>query len=100
MMKMMKQLKNVVGAVLLVGATAVVTQQVVLQQEPPSEAAMMEMWAKLATPGDQHKLLTQNEGTWDYEMSHWMAPGAPPSKSSGETKIESILGRRPCPSHP
>jgi hypothetical protein len=88
------QWKNVVGAVTLVAVTAVVTQQVVSQQEPPTEAEMMEMWMKLGQPNEQHELLGRGVGTWDYETSHWMTPDAPPSTSTGVTKIKSILDGR------
>ncbi len=35
-------------------------------------------------PGENHKLLAQGVGTWDYKLKFWWSdPGAPPMESSG-----------------
>ena len=43
------------------------------------QKAMMEAWAKIATPGAAHKSLAGMVGTWDAEVTSWMDPGQPPA---------------------
>ena len=38
---------------------------------------MMQKMMDAATPGDMHKMLASFDGTWDGQMTMWMAPGAP-----------------------
>jgi hypothetical protein len=58
------------------------------------EKAMMEAWAKVATPGDAHKWLEPVVGTWDAKITMWMAPGAPPQESTGTSENRWVLGGR------
>ena len=60
----------------------------------PEEQAMMEKWMEYATPGAHHEHLAKKVGTWDLEISHWMAPGAPPETSVATAEISMILGDR------
>jgi hypothetical protein len=48
---------------------------------PMDSASMMKAWQEYMTPGEMHKLLASMDGIWEGEVSMWMAPGAPPSKS-------------------
>lgn len=48
---------------------------------PMDSAAMMKAFQDYATPGDMHKLMASFTGTWDGDVTMWMADGAPPSKS-------------------
>jgi len=59
----------------------------------PSEAEMKQMM-ELAKPGENHKLLATMAGTWSYNITMWMAPGAPPSKSTGTGVRKAIMGGR------
>ncbi len=43
----------------------------------------MKKWTEYMTPGKMHKLMASWEGQWTAEISMWMAPGAPPTKSKG-----------------
>jgi Protein of unknown function (DUF1579) len=64
---------------------------------PPMSAdqkAMMEAWEKASSVGEPHKRLAGMEGTWDAEVSMWMAPGQPPAKSMGTSVNKAILGGR------
>ncbi|RFM36179.1 DUF1579 domain-containing protein [Chitinophaga silvisoli] len=51
-------------------------------------------WMDYMTPGKIHQMLAHSNGTWTYESTFWMAPGAPPSKSTGITENKMILGGR------
>lgn len=53
-------------------------------------AAMMEAM----TPGEPHKQLARMAGDWTFTNKMWMAPGAPPSESTGTMHAEMILGGR------
>ena len=57
-------------------------------------ADMMANWIKYMTPGEEHKLMASWDGTWNGEITMWMAPGAPPSKSTGTQTSKMILDGR------
>jgi hypothetical protein len=54
----------------------------------------MKAWMEYMTPGDVHKMLAKSDGEWNEEISMWMAPGAPPQKSSATCVNKMILGGR------
>ena len=58
------------------------------------EKAMMEAWAKYATPGEGHRSLAGMVGTWDAEVTSWMTPGQPPVTSKGTSENRMVLGGR------
>jgi hypothetical protein len=58
------------------------------------DVAMMKQMMELATPGENHKLLASLVGTWSYNVTMWMAPGAPPSKSTGTGVRKAVMGGR------
>jgi hypothetical protein len=63
----------------------------------PNEAemkAMMETYAKLATPGEQHKPLESMAGDWNTTTKSWMDPGQAPMESKGSCEHKMILGGR------
>jgi hypothetical protein len=71
------------------------------QEKKPQPAAqnagmddMMKLMVKLATPGEQHKKLTDLVGTWDATTTMMMGPGAPPSTSKGTVVNTAVLGGR------
>jgi hypothetical protein len=60
----------------------------------PEEKAMMEKWTAFMTPGEEHKLLAQREGSWTARVTMWMAPGAPPVSSDGTSDARMIMEGR------
>lgn len=58
------------------------------------EKAMMEMYQKLATPGDPHKLFASLEGSWTTKTKEWMEPDKPPMESEGTVEIKMLLDGR------
>lgn len=56
--------------------------------------AAQKNWMEYATPGSIQKMIAMSDGTWATDMTFWMAPGAPPSKSSGTCVNKMILGGR------
>ena len=60
----------------------------------PNEQEMMAKMMAMAKLGDNHKILADMVGTWKYKVKFWMAPGAPPSESTGTTVYKSVMGGR------
>ena len=59
----------------------------------PSAEEMKQM-IELAKLNENHKLLASMAGTWSYAVKAWMAPGAPPSESTGTAVRKSVMEGR------
>ena len=56
--------------------------------------AMMELWQKLAQPGEPHKLFATLAGSWTTTTKEWMEPGKPPTESTGTADMKMLLDGR------
>ncbi len=56
--------------------------------------ADMKAWQDYMTPGEIHKMLASSDGTWNEEITMWMDPSQPPSKSTATAENKMILGGR------
>ena len=56
--------------------------------------AMMEMYQKLATPGEPHKMFASLAGSWTTTTKEWMEPGKPPTESTGTAEMKMLLDGR------
>ena len=56
--------------------------------------AMMEVYQKLATPGEPHKLFATLAGSWTTKTTSWMEPGKPPMESTGSAEMKMLLDGR------
>jgi uncharacterized protein DUF1579 len=56
--------------------------------------AMMEMYQKLATPGEPHKLFATLAGSWTTTTKEWMELGKPPTESTGTAEMKMVLDGR------
>ncbi|HSB46243.1 MAG TPA: DUF1579 domain-containing protein [Nitrospira sp.] len=63
-------------------------------QKPMDQQAMMELWKKLATPGEPHKLFASLTGSWTTQTKEWMEPGKPPTESTGTAEMKMLLDGR------
>ncbi len=54
----------------------------------------MKAWQNYMTPGDVHKMIASSDGSWNEDITMWMAPGAPPSKMSATVENKMIMGGR------
>jgi hypothetical protein len=63
-------------------------------EKPMDMQAMMETYAKLATPGEPHKQLTSLAGSWSTKTKEWMEPGKPAMESTGSCEMKVLLGGR------
>ena len=55
---------------------------------------MMNLYAKLAAPGEPHKRPASLVGTWNTTTKEWMDPNQPPEESTGSCKQTMVLGGR------
>ena len=62
--------------------------------KPMSPEEMMEVYTKLATPGEPHKLLATLAGSWTTKTKEWVDPQNPPVESTGSVDIKMLLGGR------
>lgn len=92
---------SLVTAVAVLGAPVVLAQDATtedmtegMSEEGAEMVAMMEAWAKAATPGDMHDHLGRYEGEWTTTMKMWMEPGADPVESTGTMTGEWLYGGR------
>lgn len=51
-------------------------------------------WSFYMTPGEMHKKLAHDSGSWDEEITMWMAPGAKPQTNKATCENHMILGDR------
>ena len=64
------------------------------QEMDQAQQEMMKKWQAFMTPGQYHEQLAYYTGDWTYTGNNWMAPGAPPSPTSGTAQGKMILGGR------
>jgi len=63
-------------------------------EKPMDQQAMMEVWKKLAMPGEPHKLFAGLAGSWTTTTKEWMEPGKPPTESTGTADMKMLLDGR------
>ena len=69
----------------------------VAQDAKPAEdknAQMMAAMAELAKPNENHKVLEENAGTWNYKVKFWISPAAPPMEATGVSVVKSVMDGR------
>lgn len=60
-------------------------------EKPRDSVAEMKAWQEYATPGDAHKKLAEETGTWTNEMTFWHGPDTPPEKATSTADVKMIL---------
>lgn len=81
----MKRLTCIVTVILLVTVTFGAQAQ---------DDASMKAWQAYMTPGDVHKMIAKSDGNWNEDITMWMAPGTPPTKSKATCINTMIMGGR------
>jgi hypothetical protein len=56
--------------------------------------AEIKSWMDYMTPGDMHKMVASWDGTWNGDITMWMAPGAPPATNTATMTNKMALGGR------
>lgn len=64
-----------------------------------TDTSGMKNWENYMTPGPMHAMLAKYNGTFTEELTMWMAPGAPPQKSTASVTNKMIMGGRYQESH-
>ena len=64
------------------------------QESKMDMQAMMEIYKKVGTPGEPHKLLSKLEGSWTTKTKSWMEPDKPPMETIGTCEQKVLLGGR------
>jgi len=83
------------GLCLLIGAAVpLIAQDTKTQQPTEEEKAMMEAFAKLATPGEHHAHLRPMTGNWNCAGKFRMAPEAPWQTFTSTSQNEWMFGGR------
>ena len=59
--------------------------------EMPDSATMMKNFQEYGTPGDMHKMMATWDGTWNSDLTMWMEPGAPETKSTSMAENKMIM---------
>ncbi len=54
----------------------------------------MQAWMESSTPGKFHEMLASCDGDWNADITMWMAPDAPPMKTTGTVTNKMILDGR------
>ena len=60
----------------------------------PDSATMMKNWMAYMEPGKEHQMMASWNGAWNTEMTMWMEPGAPPSKTTGTCLNQMLMDGR------
>ena len=63
-------------------------------EKPMDPQAMMEIYAKLAKPGEPHKQFASLAGSWTTKTKEWMEPNKPPMESTGSAEMKMLLDGR------
>jgi hypothetical protein len=66
-------------------------------QEKPAtgeQQLAMEAYLKAGAVNENHEFLKKMAGTWDVQVTSWMAPGQPPAVSKSTVKADIRLGGR------
>ncbi|HET8837675.1 MAG TPA: DUF1579 domain-containing protein [Flavobacteriaceae bacterium] len=65
-----------------------------LMEEPMDSLEMQKAWEAYMTPGEVHKELAKEVGSWNNEMTFWMEPNGEPTKATSTADIEMIMDGR------
>ncbi len=64
------------------------------QKRPMDMKSAMDIYAKLATPGDPHTRMSNRAGSWSTTTKEWTDPHKPPTESTGACEHTMLLGGR------
>jgi len=78
----------------IVLAASVVMAKGKKAEKPMDPQARMEVYTKLAAPGEQHKQLASLAGSWTTKTKEWMEPNKPPVESTGSAEMKMLLDGR------
>jgi Protein of unknown function (DUF1579) len=62
--------------------------------KPVDTAEVNRAWAEYMAPGEMHKLLAEETGTWDVTMTFWQGPDAEPETANSTANVNMVMGGR------
>src|SRR5688500_4803021 len=68
-------------------------------QHTEQEKKMMQVWSKLAVPGEHHKHISQFQGSWNVLLKFRMSPTGSMQESTGSCEKKLMLGGRYLSEH-
>ncbi|MDN3724688.1 DUF1579 domain-containing protein [Aequorivita sp. SDUM287046] len=74
--------------------TATATDSIETTETPMDSVAMQKAWEAYATPSEPHKMMAEDVGNWNNEMTFWMGEGGESVKATSTAEINMILGGR------
>ncbi len=77
-----------------VATDSIVAEETDTVETPMDSVAMQKAWEAYMTPGESHKMMSAEEGTWNNEMTFWMGQGGEATKATSTAEIKMILGGR------
>ncbi|MFH6986388.1 DUF1579 domain-containing protein [Flavobacterium collinsii] len=77
-----------------VGSSDSIKKEEPIAEQPVDSAAQMKAWQEYATPGASHKLMADEVGTWNCDMTFWTEPNGKPEKATSTANVKMILGGR------
>jgi hypothetical protein len=89
--------RNLAAAVSIAAVVIVIATGAFGQEQPqmtPEQKAEMEAYQKAGTPGEAHKWLASQAGTYDLKVRSWHEPGGPPMEESGTATRTMMLDGR------
>ncbi len=63
-------------------------------ERPLDSVAEMKAWEAYMTPGEAHKMMADEAGTWTADMTFWHGPDSPAQKATTTANIKMIMGGR------
>lgn len=63
-------------------------------EKPRDSVAEMKAWEAYMTPGDAHKMMADEAGSWTNEMTFWHDANSPAEKAASTAEIKMIMGGR------
>lgn len=86
--------KETIETETMVATDTTATEEPEMAEAPMDSVAMQKAWEAYMTPGEPHKMLAAEEGTWKNEMTFWMGADGEATKASSTAEIKMILGGR------
>ncbi|CAI2765988.1 DUF1579 domain-containing protein [Flavobacterium collinsii] len=77
-----------------VGSSDSIKKEEPIAEQPVDSVAQMKAWQEYATPGAPHKLMADEVGTWNCDMTFWTEPNGKPEKATSTANVKMILGGR------
>lgn len=71
------------------------TEEPVAEAEAPVDSATAtKAWQAYATPGEPHKIMAEEVGTWTCDMTFWYEPNGKPEKATSIATVKMLFGGR------